>query len=283
MLIVNKIVLGTAQFGLDYGINNHNGKIVDSQVESILNLALENEIINLDTAAAYGSSESIIGFFRQKNKAFKSFQITTKFKYNKGITIGRHVKDSTEKLNTKILDSVLFHSYKDYIDFDLKFKPNNIKNIGVSLYTNEEIKQVINDPIIQSIQVPFNLLDNEFFRGDLLKQAKNKGIEVQVRSVFLQGLFFMKPENLPLNLRKLKLELKQLQNLAFENSISMSEMALGYVFSKSYIDKIVIGVDSVVQLKSNIKASKSQLDISIIRKIDSIITKEKNLLNPINW
>jgi aryl-alcohol dehydrogenase-like predicted oxidoreductase len=280
---MNKIVLGTVQFGLDYGINNHDGKIVDSQVESILNLALDNEILNLDTAAAYGSSESIIGFFRQKNKAFKSFQITTKFKYKKGITIGHHVKDSIEKLNIKKLDSVLFHSYQDYIDFDLKSKPNEIKNIGVSLYTNEEIKEVINDSIIQSIQVPFNLLDNEFFRGSLLRKVKNKGIEVQVRSVFLQGLFFMKPESLPLNLKKLKSELKQLQNLAFENSISMSEMALGYVLSKSYIDKIVIGVDSVVQLKSNINASKTQLDVSIIRKIDSIITKDKNLLNPINW
>jgi aryl-alcohol dehydrogenase-like predicted oxidoreductase len=60
-------------------------------------------------------------------------------------------------------------------------------------------------------------------------------------------------------------------------------MALGYVLSKSYIDKIVIGVDSVVQLKSNINASKTQLNDSIIRKIDSIITKDKNLLNPINW
>ena len=280
---MNKIVLGTAQFGLDYGINNHNGKIVDSQVESILNLALDNEILNLDTAAAYGSSESIIGSFRKKNKAFKSFQITTKFKYKKGITIRHHIKDSIEKLNIKKLHSVLFHSYQDYINFGLKSKPNNIKNIGVSLYTNDEIKEVINDPIIQSIQVPFNLLDNESLRGDLLRKAKNKGIEVQVRSVFLQGLFFMKPESLPLNLKKLNSELKQLQNLAFDNSISMSEIALGYVLSKSYIDKIVIGVDSVVQLKSNINASKTQLDVSIIRKIDSIITKDKNLLNPINW
>ena len=60
-------------------------------------------------------------------------------------------------------------------------------------------------------------------------------------------------------------------------------MALGYVFSKSYIDKIVMGIDSLVQLKSNIKASRIQLDNSIIKKIDSIITKNKNLLNPINW
>ena len=98
-----------------------------------------------------------------------------------------------------------------------------------------------------------------------------------------KGLFFIKTESLPLKFINLKSELKKIQNLANENSISISEMALGYVFSKSYIDKIVMGIDSLVQLKSNIKASRIQLDNSIIKKIDSIITKNKNLLNPINW
>lgn len=280
---LSKITLGTVQFGLNYGINNSKGKISESETEDILKYAINNNIESLDTASVYGNSESIIGLFRKKSELFRSYKITTKFKFENGKSIKEHIFRAQENLNIKKIDIVLFHSFQDYVKFDLKEKPSEIDKIGVSLYTNEEIKHVINDPIIKCIQVPFNLLDNEYLRGDILRKAKDRGIEVQVRSVFLQGLFFMDLKDLPISLVKLKSHLKELHKLAFDNSLSISQIALGYVLSKSYIDKVLIGIDSIDQLKSNIYASKIKLDSSVIKKIDSIMTINKNLLNPTNW
>lgn len=280
---MNKIVLGTVQFGLNYGLNNSEGKISELEIEKILKYALKKNIKALDTASAYGDSESVIGLLRQKHEDFKLFEITTKFKYSKTKTLDHHIASSKKNLKIKKLNTVLIHSYYDYINFNLKEKSPEINKIGVSVYTNEEIEKIINDKIIECIQVPFNLLDNEYRRGKILRKVKNKGIEVQVRSVFLQGLFFMNNENIPLNLSNLKPELNILRSLALENNLSMSQMALGYVLSKPYIDKVLIGVDSLDQLKSNIEVSNLILEKNLILNIDSIISKFPFLLNPSNW
>jgi aryl-alcohol dehydrogenase-like predicted oxidoreductase len=63
----------------------------------------------------------------------------------------------------------------------------------------------------------------------------------------------------------------------------MNSLALNYAINKPYIDKVLIGVDSLEQLKNNIKATESICDKSIYRKIDSIKVENTELLNPSNW
>ena len=60
----NKIILGTAQFGMNYGINNSMGVPEDKDVSSILDYAHKNGINTLDTAIAYGNSEERLGKLR---------------------------------------------------------------------------------------------------------------------------------------------------------------------------------------------------------------------------
>lgn len=177
----------------------------------------------------------------------------------------------------------MFHSYKDFKDAEDFIKPNGVDKIGVSVYTNEELLGTIKNSKISVVQCPFNLLDNDSARGEVLRQAKDKGIEIQVRSVFLQGLFFMDRSSLPLSLRELKIYLEALDRICSENEISMSQLALGYCLSKEYIDKVVIGVDSLKQLNSNIEAIKIPLPNFIIEEIDKIAVTNQSLLNPTNW
>ena len=151
---------------------------------------------------------------------------------------------------------------------------NNFKILAMDTIENFNIRVV---------QCPFNLLDNDSIRGETLAKAKEKGIEVQVRSAFLQGLFFMDRNNLPLSLIELKIHLEELDRICFENKISMSHLALGYCLSKDYVDKVVIGVDSLEQLDLNIKAIKTPLPYPLIEEIDKIKVINKSLLNPSNW
>jgi len=279
----SKISLGTVQFGLQYGINNTKGQTQKDEVSKILKRCKEVGIMHIDTAAVYGSAENVLGEVIQSEGLSNSFHITTKFKFEgiNNLTLSTH--ESLQKLRVEKLHCQMFHSYQDFKNLKDFIKPASVNKIGVSVYTNEELLDTIENFNIRVVQCPFNLLDNDLIRGETLAKAKEKGIEVQVRSAFLQGLFFMDRNNLPLSLIELKIHLEELDRICFENKISMSHLALGYCLSKDYVDKVVIGVDSLEQLDLNIEAMRVPLPYPVIKKIDKIKVTNQSLLNPTNW
>ena len=68
----NKLVLGTAQLGLNYGIANKSGKPAENKVFEIMKYAVENGMSYFDTAYSYGDSEITIGKFLNSYKAYKN-------------------------------------------------------------------------------------------------------------------------------------------------------------------------------------------------------------------
>ena len=283
MSFVSKTVLGTAQFGLEYGINNTKGQTGKDEVSKILKKCKKVGIIHIDTAAVYGSAENILGEVMQSERLSNSFHITTKYKDDGINSLSLSTQESLQKLRVEKLHCQMFHSFQDFKNTKDFIKPDSVDKIGVSVYTNEELLDTLENFNISVVQCPFNLLDNDSIRSETLKLAKEKGIEIQVRSAFLQGLFFMDRNNLPLTLRELKSHLEELDRICSKNNISMSNLALGYCLSKDYIDKVVIGVDSLEQLDLNIEAMKTPLPYPIIEEIDKIKVTNQSLLNPTNW
>lgn len=281
--MLDKISLGTVQFGLEYGINNNEGQTTKDEVSKILKKCKEVGIVHIDTAAAYGNAENILGEVIQSEGLSNSFQITTKYKADGINSLSLSTRESHRKLRVEKLHCQMFHSYQDFKNTEDFIKPDSVDKIGVSVYTNEELLNTIKDPKISVVQCPFNLLDNHSVRGESLKLAKEKGVEVQVRSAFLQGLFFIDRNSLPLALSDLRSPLEELDRICFENEITMSRLALGYCLSQDYIDKVVIGVDSLEQLNLNIEAIKTPLPEFIIEEIDKIKVINQTLLNPTNW
>ena len=281
--MLDKISLGTVQFGLEYGINNTKGQTTRDEVSKILNRCKKVGVVNIDTAAAYGSAEEVLGETIQSEGLSNSFQITTKYKADGINDLYLSTRESHRKLRVEKLHCQMFHSYQDFKNTEDFIKPDSVDKIGVSVYTNEELLNTIKDPKISVVQCPFNLLDNHSVRGESLKLAKEKGVEVQVRSAFLQGLFFMDRKSLPLALLDLKEPLEELDRICFENKITMSRLALGYCLSKDYIDKVVIGVDSLEQLNINIEAISTPLPRVILEEIDKITVSNQKLLNPTYW
>jgi len=279
----SKISLGTVQFGLKYGINNSIGQTTRDEVFKILNRCKEVGIMHIDTAAAYGSAENVLGEVMESGGLSNSFQITTKCKGDECNNLSHTTSTSLNNLRIEKLYCQMFHSYEDFKNIENFVQPNSANKMGVSVYTVEELFDILKSSEIQVIQCPFNLLDNDSIRGESLRKAKAKGVEIQVRSTFLQGLFFMDRNSLPLALKELKSHLELLDRICFENEISMSELALGYCLSKDYIDKVVIGVDSLEQLNLNIEAIKTPLPEFIIEEIDKIKVINQTLLNPTNW
>lgn len=286
--MINKLILGAAQFGMNYGINNSHGKMNQSQVFDILSYCNDKKIRSIDTANCYGDSEKIIGKYIKEFPDQKFF-ISTKISY-KGKSLNEQISISLENLNCKKINVLLFHSYDLYVffkpliyDFCKKYKGKLFDRIGVSIYTNEEIKYLLDDVFIDIIQSPFNLFDNINHRGEIFEKIKVKGKKLQIRSVFLQGFFFKKINTLPKGLSPLTEDLHKLNDISKEFGISINSLALSYAFSMNCVDNIIIGVDSLLQLKKNIKDIKTELPQDIISKIESISIKDKRLLNPSLW
>ena len=286
--MVNKIILGTVQFGINYGINNSSGKISTDNAWEILNYSNSNGINQLDTAAAYGDSEQVIGKYL-KNNEDKEFKIISKL-FLKNQTLEDSLRSSIKKLNVKMLETILFHSHDDYlihkneiIDFNTKFKGRLFKNIGVSAYTNKEVEEIIKDECVDIIQMPFNILDNASKREDTYKKIKKHEKKLHTRSVFLQGLIFKKVNELQGEFKVLQNAFLKIEKLCKEFNLTTNELALSYALSKDYIDGILIGVDSLDHLKNNIRISGLKISQKLIEEIDNLNIPDENILNPTSW
>jgi aryl-alcohol dehydrogenase-like predicted oxidoreductase len=165
----------------------------------------------------------------------------------------------------------------------VKLKSKSVKYIGVSVYTNEQMNEVIDDINIDIIQIPFNLFDNLNIRGELIIKAKSKNKIIHTRSAFLQGLFFMKKDN-PNAIRvKLEKELDFIEDISIKSSIPIGSIALNYCLMQNFIDGVLIGVDSLDQLKENIDFAENKIPNQCFDEINQIRINNIELLNPSMW
>jgi uncharacterized protein len=285
-----KFILGTAQMGLNYGINNATGKIPYKSAISILLEAYESGIDTLDTAEGYGDAHNIIGAFHRKYPKYK-FKINTKIsKISVGESLDLKIINLLAELNVSSINTLMFHSYDDYVEniklvktlFELK-KKKVILNIGVSVYKNSNIQKLCLDEYIDVIQLPFNMLDNSSKRGEILDIIKNNNKVVHVRSAFLQGLFFKNINDKSLIYNKLRKELKVIRETSVDNGVSVCDLALAYCFNQKNIDGVIVGVDNLEQLKLNLNSLTIKLSKEILSTINSINVKNTELLNPSLW
>jgi aryl-alcohol dehydrogenase-like predicted oxidoreductase len=288
--LTNKIILGTVQLGLPYGINNKQGQPSADEALRLLDAAYDMGIRSLDTADAYGDALSVISRYHQSNST-KRFEVNNKFSgdiKDPDLLISK-VNEQLASLRLSCFDHYLFHRAGDIMDTALVEIMKTLKakqlarNIGISVYTNKEFRDAIDAPFISSIQLPFNLLDNHNKRGALMKEARLKNKEIHVRSVFLQGFFFMNEADLPSNLSPLSPYLKRIRSVADDNRIPVSQLALQYVLQNEHVDKVLIGADNTAQLEANIRSVNSVLPSSVLSFIDEINVEEENLLSPVNW
>ena len=286
----SKIILGTVQLGIPYGINNSKGIPTLDEAMGILNHTFEAGIRLLDTAEVYGKSQEVIGAFHRKYPN-KRFEIITKLSKDIVINIlDKQVRQNLIKLGVDSLYGYMFHNFqtleknpKIYDELLALRKQGLIQKVGISLYKNAEIEQIISNYGFDFIQIPFNLLDNHNCRGEVLLKAKKRNIEVHTRSVFLQGLFFKDVEHLPIYLEPLRKDLEFIQGIVQEQKISVEQLAMGYVGSKPYIDKFLIGVESIDQIKANLSIYEKGLSEKQLVMIDEIHMEDIELLNPSNW
>lgn len=271
----HKIGLGTVQFGLTYGIGNKDGQTKVDEVTKILKSANTYGIKVLDSASAYGNAEEVLG----KND-LERFQVVSKFMPPIDESIQIQFEKSLHSLGLKKLYGYLAHRPESILENPVQWielqnlkKEGKVQRIGFSLNEPEELNRLLERGYIPDIvQAPYNYFDDRF--EESFRYLKNIGCEVHTRSAFLQGLFFMEPDSLSSYFDEIKDNLKKLQVLEENLSVSL----LNFVLNKSFIDKVIIGVENNKQLIQNVGSLNNAVDLPVLNKIIP-----KHILNPSLW
>ncbi len=283
-----KLIVGTVQFGLDYGITNNSGKIKETEIDEIFTFCDDNNVLYFDTAQDYGTSEDILSKY---SKLYPNVNVITKSKFgNKNIreTITKSL-DKFDKIECYMLHSYNDYKNKDLLDELIYYKnKNKINRIGVSIYNVQEGIEILNDDIVDVIQLPFNYLDNQWFEQDFQNLLTKRNIEIHVRSIFLQGILLNRPVKYPINISQPEFDKLEeiIHELSIELQLNKLELCFAYINSFDWIKKFLIGVDNLHHMKSNyylinkdLKLSSKQLDF-VKKKTQDI---NKILIDPSKW
>ncbi len=285
---IKKLVIGSAQFGQKYGISNNRGMVETKDVIAILDLAYKNGINTIDTAKGYGVSEIIIGnYIRQKKTLWK---IISKYEnYHEGKGIIQQIQESTDLLGTS-LETILAHNVNLFLDPRFQYEVQQakdrglVKSVGVSIYSNKDIDLILaSDLIPEIIQLPLNILDTRLYHKGSLKLLTEKKIHIHVRSVFLQGLFFLNPIKIEKKFKDVIPTLSKLQNIARNSGLTISELSLCWVASLDCVDKVIIGVENSKQLQSHLSLLKKPRKSLSFKEALSLKYQNKKILNPVLW
>lgn len=286
--MISKLILGTVQFGLNYGIANSEGKPDLSKVRSILRRAADHGIRVLDTAAAYGDSETVIGTLLGEDPALKRhFQVVSKISplpkdasdEQQRAFIENSVDASLRRLGLDSLYGILFHREEDAPRLPVL---KELKARGKVLHCGFSADAFLPDDIADAemIQVPGNVLDRRFipFRG-------KKPAKLFVRSVYLQGLLMMPEEKIPSELAGVIPYRRKLAALAEKNGMSPAELYMRYLLSFPEIDGVLTGVDNPDQLDINVRmAAGGPLEETLHREILDLIPELPELwIHPKLW
>ncbi len=265
---VSKMSLGTVQFGLHYGIANDVGKPPEEQSFGMLKAALDGGVTSIDTARAYGDSEDIIGRFFNKNPENIPF-ISTKVPPFPGADaseleghIIESVEASLEKLGLSKVDNIMLHngvSLFRYGDETAKIMGSLVKRgycdmVGASVYNAEEIDKMLTYEEYTSTQVPMSIFDQRLINGGYIEKLSNRGFTTFVRSVFLQGLFFLDPEKITddILLHHARPGIIKLRELSEKEGMSIAELAITFLRDYPGVTSLVLGSDNVDQVRANI-------------------------------
>jgi len=287
---VNKLALGTVQFGLDYGISNKFGKIIIGEGSKIISTARNSGINTLDTAIAYGSSEQVLGKI-----GVEDFKIVTKLPplpKDLGDVEGwvrNQIKESCLRLKVPTLYAVLLHRSEDLFG---RFGPllmrslrrlkydGIVKKFGVSIYDPEELAKVTKLMDFGLIQAPLNLIDRRMVTSGWFLRLKEEGVEIHTRSTFLQGLLLMERRDIPAKFERWSSVWDQWHKKLADSDTNALSACIAYPLSLPEVDRVIVGCDSAKQLKEICVAAK---EVDLPFESSSMALTDIQLINPYHW
>nr|WP_269752220.1 aldo/keto reductase [Leptospira ainazelensis] len=282
--------MGTVQFGLQYGIANKAGQIQFNEASDILDEAWVNGVRTLDTAAAYGESERVLGKI-----GVEGWKIISKLPPLPTDLlcveewVNRTIEGSLSRLKVDSLSGLLLHNSSNLLEekgcelYESLMRLKNhgvVEKIGISIYHPDDIDSYLSKYELDIVQLPLNVFDRRLIRSGQIDKLMTKKIEIHVRSVFLQGLLLMNSDTRPPFLNRWLSLMSKWDLWILQNQTTRLEASLGFVGSVLGIEKIIVGVDSKAHLIEILESCRGNRFLKIPEDISS---EDKDLILPYNW
>jgi len=283
------LALGTVQFGLPYGIANQTGQVSRPVAKAMLQLAASNGIDTLDTAIAYGESETCLG-----EVGTQGFKLVTKLP---AVPEGcadvsgwaqEQVAASLARLGVTSMYGLLLHHSEQLLGpngktlyqtlQDLK-DSGQVQKVGVSIYAPSDLEPIIKSCRLDLVQAPFNLVDRRLHTTGWLRRLKDKDVEIHTRSTFLQGLLLLPQAAIPPKFAPWSALWERWHKWLLDHDVSAVQACLAYPLAFPAVDRVVVGADSVSQLEQIIGAASS----APLVDLPDLQCEAENLINPFYW
>ena len=292
--------LGTVQLGLNYGIHNDSGKPSLETSFRILNAAMEAGINTLDTAAGYGNSEEVIGaWLKTVAEDQRPFIVTKAAKLDHSslealrADLQSRVASSKARLGLPQLPMLMLHNCDDYLCdkenvklvFDELKASGEILYAGISAYSNHDYGELASSGF-DAVQIPVNIFDWGQIENGGLQKLKDSGMMIFVRSVYLQGLVFQDPDSIPERMAFCRDTLVKFRNLCKKYQLSPAVLALSYALSLPGVTSLVLGSETVEQVRQNARLLKETVTLSpeqMAEIRENFLDTELRILNPSMW
>jgi aryl-alcohol dehydrogenase-like predicted oxidoreductase len=293
---VKRLVLGTAQLGMDYGVANHIGQPDQKTATAIVKAAWEGGVRTFDTAQAYGTSESVLGKALFSLGVAKESRIITKVDPSLGPQQDQDfmavIEKSLRAFKVDRLHGLLLHReeqldrWNDALGAALRscLRAGMTEQVGVSVYSPRRALEALEMDGITMVQIPSNILDDRFERTNVFYLARNQRKQIYVRSVFLQGLLLIPTQKVPSSLKFALPVLQKFHGLVRKWDLTLEDAAIGYV-REAYPDSMILfGAESPDQVVRNLDSWSRMLPAGFCAAARLAFPQvEERVINPTSW
>ncbi len=290
-----RLVLGTAQLGMNYGVANVSGHPDRAAARAIVEAAWEMGVRCLDTAQAYGESEAVLGDVLGVSGLAGQVRVITKTHpaadFSSADAVRACVRGSLERLGVPRVHGVLLHREECLADWDSigawlrrETEAGTVERVGVSVYSAEGALRALSLPGLGLVQLPTNALDRRFEQAGVFELAAERGVEIHIRSIFLQGLLLMPVERVPAGLAGAVPFLRRLDGLCAETGLSRAALALAYVRESFPHAAVLFGAETEAQVRENGKLWSAAAPAGLVDIVRAAFQDvPTTLLNPSLW
>lgn len=284
-----KLALGTVQFGLDYGVANKSGRVTVREAGAILQRAQACGLDTLDTAIAYGDSEAVLGQLGiERWRAVTKLPAVPDDCQDVEQWVHEQIQQSMARLGVRQLHGVLLHRPAQLFE---KMGPalygalksvkaqGKTRKIGVSVYAPSELDALFDNYALDLVQAPLNILDRSLLESGWAGRLHDAGVEVNTRSVFLQGLLLMPAAQRPVKFNPWSNVWRAWEGWLEKEGLTPLQACLRYAMSLPQIDRVVVGVDTAAQLQQIVEAADGNL--ATLPEFDTL--QDARLINPASW
>lgn len=304
--IHSELTLGTAQLGMNYGVANQAGQPVRKLAIQMVREAIAHGVTTLDTARNYGEAEEVLGdalsgAWRSRVEVITKLDPLASLCHDSDEKVVRAAVDeslrrSCAALRTDKLSTLLLHRPHHYRAWNgtvwnrlLELREEGmIGALGASVYQPQEALELLEDPAVQHLQIPFNVLDWRWKAGGVDRAlAERPEVTVHGRSTLLQGLLPNPAVDWPFSAEYDGASCQRHLG-AFASQCgreSVTDLCLAYVRSQRWITSVVVGCETLEQLKENLRLfCQPKLTGEQCAELESALPRApEGLLNPSQW